>query len=131
MHHAQHVGLHAVLPQHVIGLDHLAVRRLAILGVTIDVMQFARAVDAQADGESFRRKKAAPFVIEHGAVGLHAITDASARRQIFFLKLDDALKNTLAIVVRGGSAAAGDESSNYRDGTNGLASDLAHGRKSS
>ena len=52
------------------------------------VVDFARAVYAQADEETVRFEKLAPFFIEERAVGLQIVFDALAGPGVFFLECD-------------------------------------------
>src|SRR5262249_27108869 len=73
MHDAQEIDRDFVLAQEAIALHHLLVGRLLALGHTIGVVQRWRTVETEPDSKVFRRKKAAPVVIEEHAVRLNAV----------------------------------------------------------
>ena len=64
MHDAQDIDRDFMLAQQAIALHHLLVGRLLALGHTVRVVQRRRTVEAEPDSKAFRRKKAAPVVIE-------------------------------------------------------------------
>ena len=88
MHHADDGGEDPVLAQGLESPHGLPVGRLAALGHAVRVVQFRRAVQAQADAEGLRRQKAAPLVVQQHAVGLDAIADPPAGGLVLALELD-------------------------------------------
>src|SRR5262249_38532521 len=92
MHHAQEVNRDFVLTQQAIALHHLLVSRLLALGHTVGVVQRLWTVEAESDGKVFRRKKAAPVVIEGHAVGLNTVGDAPVRGLVLALQRDNLAK---------------------------------------
>ena len=88
MHHAHDAGEDPMLAQGFVSAHGLPVSRLAALGHAVSVVQFRRAVQAEADAESLRRQKAAPLFIEQHAIGLDAVADAPAGGLVLALKLD-------------------------------------------
>ena len=92
MHDAQEIDRDFVLAQQAIALHHLLVGRLLALGHAVGVVQRRRTVEAEPDGKVFRRKKAAPVVIEEHAVRLDAVGDAPVGGLVLALQLDNLAK---------------------------------------
>lgn len=87
--------------------DHDAVEAaLAAFIEAIFVVDFAGAVDAEADEEAVLFEEGAPFVVELGSVGLEGVTDTHVWWRVFLLEGDgfpekiDAHKGGLAALPR-------------------------------
>src|ERR1019366_2348872 len=64
------------------------VGRLAAPGDAVSVVQFRRAIEAEAGTKSFRRQKAAPFFVEQDAIGLDAVPYPPAGGPVLALQVD-------------------------------------------
>ncbi len=95
MHHAQDVARDSVLPQEFIATHRLLVGGILTLGDAVQIVHFLRAVQAKPYGKALCRQKAAPVLIEEGAVGLHTVGDAPVRGLMLALQ-----RHNLAKVVQ-------------------------------
>ena len=78
--HTEDVGGNAVLQEELIPSHHLPMSGLLGFGDAVPVMNFPWPIKAQSNREALRRKKAAPVLIEEGAVCLDAIGNNPVRR---------------------------------------------------
>jgi len=85
----------------------LTMCRFVASGQTISVMKLLRAVETEADAESFRRQEFTPLLIEQDAVCLHAVEDAFAVGRMLALQCND-LFEIVQAEQRGLSAVPGE-----------------------
>jgi hypothetical protein len=75
MHHAEDIARDSVMPQEFIPTHRLLVGGVLALGYAVPIVHFLRTVQAKPYGKTLCRQKAAPTLIEEGAVGLHTVGD--------------------------------------------------------
>ena len=92
VHDRDDVGGNLVLAQQLVAAHGLHVGGLAAPGPSIGVVQFRRAVQAEADMELLGREKADPFFIQQAAIGLDTVDHAPAGGPMPALKLDHPLE---------------------------------------
>ena len=68
--------------------DDVVIGVTSLLVHAVGIMQPRRTVDAEADEKILRTQEFAPFVVEHGAVGLDGVVDLFAV-SVLALQLDD------------------------------------------
>ncbi len=86
IHHTKDIAIDTVLLQESITTHRLLVGGLVVLGDAVAVMQFLWTVQAKPNSKALFCKKAAPFLIEEGSVGLHTVGDAPAGGLMLALK---------------------------------------------
>jgi len=79
VYHAQYVAQYPVLTQEFISAYCLTMGGFPAFGKAMAVMHFLRTVQANPHGEALCSKKAAPVLINEGAVGLNTVDDLTVR----------------------------------------------------
>ncbi len=92
VHAGQRVERDARPPQRLRRRVNLVEGRLAAFGHTDPVVQFARAVDRQADEKAVGLEEFRPVLVEQHAAGLQIVLDALARPGVPALQSDDLLE---------------------------------------
>jgi len=88
--YAENIDRYAMFDKAVIAAHHRVVGAQAPSGAAVQIMDFLRAVKAQAYGKAMFCQKAAPGIVQQGAVGLDAVGNAFVGRAIFLLQFDNA-----------------------------------------
>ena len=84
--HTEDIAINPVLSQESVCAHCLLVRGIALFADAAAVMQFLGTVQAEPDNKALRREKSAPFLVEEGAIGLHAVCNAPVRGFVFALQ---------------------------------------------